>query len=161
MRNRKKELGFTLIEVTIAVLILSAALVTLLGLQYSLVQREYRDQQMQRAMLSARRLLARMEIDEIPPELGTKQTSLKDLLELYAPEEINNLNKSAGLEEVPNMDAELISEDITLPGSETLNNIRRNILRIRWGNSELDIFEVVYFAPNDTTKSSTEGGTGE
>ena len=80
-RKHKPESGFTLMEVTIAVLILSTALVTLLGLQSSILARALKDEEKQQAMLIARTILSAIEIhsDEIDAQDST--SSVDDLLQ--------------------------------------------------------------------------------
>lgn len=55
------EVGFTLIEVVLALVVLGGSLVVLLGLQSSLITRTLRDETQEQAILLTRRLLAPLE----------------------------------------------------------------------------------------------------
>lgn len=77
---KKKSLGFTLMEVTIAVVILSSALVTLLGLQSSILKRALRDEEKQQAMLVARTILSAIEVRNKDIEVQDGVSTVQQLL---------------------------------------------------------------------------------
>ena len=159
--NRASQRAFTLIEITFAVLILASSIATLMGLQYATLQREYRDVNMQRAMLVARRVLARLEIEEVPLDTQKKRMSVPDLLDEYAPEDIAKDGTNAPGQSFADMDAEFVVESWPVPGSENPDALRRLSLRIIWGPSELDVFETMYFVPGESARKPSGGSNDE
>jgi len=76
--------AFTLMEVTIAVLILSTALITLLGLQSSLLTRSLRDEEKQQAMLLARSILSAIEVKNRDIDTQDSTSTVDELLDKLA-----------------------------------------------------------------------------
>lgn len=142
-RARRAAGGFTLIEITIAIVILSFALITLLGLQSSSVERTIRDRNKQKAMLLARNILALIEIRQEPMEIGEINGTVKDVLaklEIDVPE---------GQDKEPDFSsyqAEVKVDNWEIPGLEE-NPLRRVFVRVFWGPDPRDSLEVVYFVP--------------
>ncbi len=143
--------GFTLIEVIMAVVILSGSLVVLLGLQSAAVSKALRDRNQLKAMMAARQILAAIEIQsETEPRSETETvyrlmenlnalpTADEELQELY-----NNMNAELEIAEWPNPEA---LSALTDGESNFLNRVR---LRIFWGEFPDDQLEIVYFVPNN------------
>jgi prepilin-type N-terminal cleavage/methylation domain-containing protein len=80
-KRTKKAAGFTLIEIVIAVLILSSALITLLGLQSSILKRALRDEEKQQAMLLARTILSTIEVKNRDIENQDSTSSVDELMD--------------------------------------------------------------------------------
>ena len=75
------ESGFTLIEVTVAVALLGAALTVIVGLQTRLVDTMIQERHLFRASLYAQYVLTFLDVDIFPPDPGTTKGSLEDLLQ--------------------------------------------------------------------------------
>ena len=86
--------GFTLIEITIAVLILSLSMVVLLGLLNSVMQQELRTKSSQNAMLYARRILANIEGNVIALKNGNDIDTAREILKMVGRED-NSDNQAA------------------------------------------------------------------
>lgn len=135
--------GFSLIEVTFAVLILAGGLVTLLGLQSSSLQLASRDRFTQRAMLLARQILAPIETSKEPIDIQDVEGTAAELLDRFQPgapisEEMLKIPFQARLKVefwgIPNVNEEAM---------------KRLTLTLAWSESPLDRFEIVYFMPNE------------
>ena len=147
LRQKVTASGFTLIEVTLAILILAGALVVLLGLQSSSVERTIRDQNQQRAMLVARRILSALEVESEPPEPSDRDMSLNKLLEEYVTLDDKDKNE---LDQTKDFQAHLKIENWQIPQIEKEDAIRKISLSIYWGNSGVDTLNIVYFIPGNT-----------
>lgn len=77
-RRNDAQRGFTLIEVLVALSIIAYALIGLLGLQNRNLVMVARDQDITRATLLARKLIAEMEVREKFPELGFSSGELEE-----------------------------------------------------------------------------------
>lgn len=82
--NRKAkgspEQGFTLIEITLAILVLAGSFTVILGLLASATQRAVRDKNSQSAMLLARRILAAIETNKDAPSTGVQEDQANKIL---------------------------------------------------------------------------------
>lgn len=138
MRRSK---GFTLLEIMIAVVILSIALVTLLSLQASVLSQEVRDKERQAALGIARQILTALEIREDPMEDGELNLRAGELLSmLYDNPTPNNSN-------VPEKGLDYLATLSVSPrGIPTLskNDLQEFKLTIRWGEGELDKVSFLY-----------------
>ena len=144
--------GFTLIEVVIAVLILSAALVTLLGLQSSILHRALRDEEKQHAMLLARTILSAIEVKNKDIDIQDNVMSVGELM--------NKLDISTALgtssEQSNKFDfmAHLKVENVSVRdlGDNLMKSVSLRIFSKDAQNSgevPLDTFEIVYLIPID------------
>ena len=147
---KDNKLGFTLVEVIFAIIILSSSLVVLLGLMSSSVSKSLRDRNQLYAMLIARNILSALEMEETINDQNTTDTAYQLLKSLngFAREEPDERELYNG------MDAELIVEDWETPAElmdqlQSTNTILKKIyLRVFWGVTQDDELEVVYFVPN-------------
>jgi len=142
-KKRSRDLGFTLIEITIAVFILAVSLVTLIGLQSSILQRSISDRNEIEAMLVARRILAAIESNEepVPPQelAGSAAEVLRNFVTGSEEEEYSAAFQS--------LQAELKVEDWEF--GESVTSLRRVKLRLSWSENPADSFNVFYFIPNE------------
>lgn len=144
----RSQKGFTLIEITIAILILAVSLVTLLGLQSSAVQESLRTRNKQKAMLLARQIMAAIENDEEPPETQNVTGRAYDILKKFAPFEKLGSGKDLEMKSESGADFEtqFTVEDWKIPKLPE-KALRRVYLKVSWSPSPADSLEVVYFVP--------------
>ena len=141
--------GFTLLEIVIAIALLAVALVSMIGLNSSAMERTIRDRHAQQAMLLSRSILAGIEASKQPIEVGQTSGTALELVRQFnaAPD---------GADFPPELDiftASLEVESISIPinrdGAVTIANdaLRRINLEIRWGDGPDQVFPVVFFVP--------------
>ena len=151
-KQEMKAAGFTLMEVTIALLVLASALVVLLGLQSSSVQRAVRDRSQQEAMLAARSILAAIEIGAEDLETQDTTDSAAALFE--------KLTGGARQDEEDRLSekyqANLRVEELEIPVPNTDPKFAENPIRLKqviltvfWGESPNDQLRVVFLVPSD------------
>lgn len=142
--RNNKELGFTLIEVVLAILILGAALSVLIGMQSSVLSQTLRDRNEQQAMLFARRILSSLEVTEETIKVGEQQTSAKKMLE-----DFNLLNEDE--DDLVRLDSLQATLQVSFSGIPNVDEeaMKRILLRVSWSPAPEDSFEVVYYIPND------------
>ena len=131
--------GFTLLEIMIAVLILSVSMIVLLGLQASVLTQEKRDSERQEAISVAKQILAAIEL--YPERLKPGSQPAKDFLNFLSP------NSPAAKESELFSDLEV--EMISLPDFPD-KDLERVSLTISWGSSELDKVNFIYVRPDPT-----------
>jgi prepilin-type N-terminal cleavage/methylation domain-containing protein len=144
-RKSNNNSGFTLMEVTIAVVILAASLVTLLGLQSSIIRLTLRNDERQQAMLLARSILSAMEtkLDEVEIQDRTaKGSAILADFNASPPDDMQS-NK----EQLFDFNVHLVVDTWGIPkiGDDLLKRIR---LSIYANNAQEDPFEVLFFVPN-------------
>jgi len=137
--------GFTLIEVTLALLVLGGSLVVLLGLQSSIVDRTLRDSKRQRAMLLSRQILAILETAKEPPALQKTNGSFHDVLTSLTD---SSKDAAAPNPEDAEFEAHFEVQDVGLPEINP-NAMRKVTLKISWGPDSIDQITAVYFTPGD------------
>ncbi|NMC61975.1 MAG: type II secretion system protein [SAR324 cluster bacterium] len=156
LRQAARENGFTLLEIIIAVAILSTSLVTLLGLQSSIMQQAIKDRDRQNALLVGRRVLAALETSENPIAVGVKSGRIREILAGFAASEDD---RSTGNDPALDLQSELQVDYLKLPGVESEQAIKKVVLRIFWGSSVEDSLEVLYLSPEtDQDKDEDEDG---
>jgi len=79
--------GFTLIEITFAIVVLAGSLMVLLGLQSAATRATFYAGKKQEAMLAARALMSAIELGETELEPQDTKAPLHNLLEEYIPSE--------------------------------------------------------------------------
>lgn len=143
-RNHNKphssEIGFTLIEIMIAIFLLASSLTILLGLQSAVVSRAINDQSRAQAMLVARRILAGIETGEIEtPEGESSKSAREQLGALVRPEDSTLLD---------DITINMLSEPWEVPNFEKFK-IRKITLNLVWGPSQEQQTGLYYFIPED------------
>jgi prepilin-type N-terminal cleavage/methylation domain-containing protein len=144
--------AFTLIEVSIAILILAGALIVLLGLQSSLISRTLADERSQQAMLLARRILTAIELEsEGLPVEERRFDGLKAL------EEFDMLgDERQDSERLRDFMVTLKVDSVGLPGVGE-EAMRRVDLSVAWGGgSASEQIEVLYFVPIEPKQPTEE-----
>lgn len=146
-RRITSDSAFTFIEIMLAVILLSAALVVLIGLQTSAVSRALRDRDQQNAMLVARSILAAAELNPRAIPEGIKQQPARELLQsLVRMDE----TEEAG-DATPYM-ALTSTEEMTIPVpgvTGSLISMRRFMLELSWGDTPDQRLTVSYFIPSE------------
>lgn len=142
--------GFTLAEVTIAILVLSSAVIVMISLQSASVDSAFRDERRQKALLAARAIFAALEIQEDPPDDVDIQAPLVDLLRQREPlDGLTDWNERA---ELKPFQAHLEIKNWPLPLKDIRNDaVKRVRLRVYWSNSPADAIELTYFIPKAAT----------
>ena len=128
--------GFTVIEVIIAVLILSSALMVLLGLQGATLQRAFTQQRQQQAMLIARSILASIESN---PDTFPEQDIIKSAYEMLRDLKILEAGDTEERDRLADFETRLTIQSVILPFPPTLENpinMKRVILDVYWGDKE-------------------------
>jgi type II secretory pathway pseudopilin PulG len=151
------EAGFTLIEVTLAILLLSGAMVILLGLQSAVMRRTYIDTQNQRAMMAARQVLSAVEASDLPVDTQETSGSLKEVLSGLI--EINAEDEKS-LQDFEDLRVHL---SVTFWGIPTVNDqaMKRVELTVSWSENPQDSLDVTYFIPNDEEATGEETDPAE
>lgn len=149
--------GFTIIEIVIAVAILATALVTLLGVQASILERTVRDRNVQQAMLLAREALAAIESLDEPLDLQSEQMPIGQLLEKLG------IEHGAWDAELEQLDLYTAQFNVTAWGIPGLDDeaMKRVSLVLFWGPDPRDQFEVVYFIPQDEGDEDAYDDSGD
>lgn len=146
LRNRDQLAGFTLAEVTIAILVLSSAVIVMISLQSASVDSAFRDERRQKALLAARAVFAALEIQENPPEDIDTQGALVDILSKREP--LDALTDWNERDELKPFKAHLMIKNWPLPLKDIRNDAVKQVrLRVFWSNSPADAIELVYFIP--------------
>lgn len=152
--NKKVELGLTLVEVLVAILILGLSVSTILGLQSSILRRTLQDRYQRTAMLLARTILAKVEID--PDEFSTQNISMSadrfirqkigdygyDKESLIDAENYN-VSLSVKDQEIP-----VFSEEAGLDIAE-MKEIRLNIF---WGDANDENIDIIFYCKKPDEK---------
>lgn len=137
----KTDRGFTLIEVAVAVALLGVSLTSLLGAQSGYLRSYTFERNLTRATLYGQYLMALVEAETTPPELGRITGDLVDTLREagYFDEDFWEDPDEA----LTGWSFEQSITSIDLPLQE--DALRRVDLHIRWGGSGEEQFSLVYF----------------
>ena len=142
-KNRSQ--GFTIIEVTFAIFLLATALVVLLGLQSSAVQKTLRDRDQMHAMLLARQILAAIESSSEPLEATEQEGTPQDIMQLFAEAPDTDTDE----DEIDQRYQARVSIDYwPIPGLAE-DAVLRVLLTVYWGELPNEFLEVVYFIPSE------------
>lgn len=141
--------GFTLIEISIAIVVLAIGLVTLLGLQSSAIDRSIRDRNKQQAFLIARMVMAAIESEKdiLDPKIltGTAYEVLNGLG--------SNPPQSEELEGSPlELQTELKIEEFIVPIPDPNTGVIEELMKrvtvtVGWDAS--DAVQLVYYVAED------------
>ena len=140
--------GFTFIEVTVALALLAVAASILIGMQGAAVRRTLRDTNAQTAMLVARRIMASIEILN-DAEFSFPSQSNAPVIDLMQQLNITGLGAKAESPALNNMTANISVEDIEIPipTNESIEQMRRVILKLTWGPGYDESIQLVYQRP--------------
>jgi type II secretory pathway pseudopilin PulG len=151
--------GFTIIEITVAVLILAGSLVVLLGLQSSATGRSVDDRIRQQAMLETRRILTALELAVEEPAVGELVGTVNEVLEKIYPPFVASSDNFATREELPKLpytfEARLNVTAWNLPKIE--NALRRVTVTVAWGQRRDEEYSVEYFLPHTAEEEVSDG----
>jgi prepilin-type N-terminal cleavage/methylation domain-containing protein len=149
IKTKRTKAGFTLIEVTIAVLILASSLMILMGLQSATLERAARDDARTQALLIARRILAAIETQPQDIQEGQLSGSAEEILGKFNVQDENDppLPRS-----VADFTAGFEVQDITLPSFKK-KIMHRVLVRVAWSADQRDMVEVLYYAPIEKPSS--------
>lgn len=141
--------GFTLIEITFAIVILAGSLVVLLGLQSAATQAAIRDARKQEAMLAARTLMSTLEISTEELEVQERTAPMIELLGDFIPGDGLLFEPAQDRRRAPfaSLTGTLKVEYWPLPGLDP-EVVKRIHLRVAWSDSPIDAVEVMYFLPS-------------
>ena len=146
-RRSSNESGFTLVEIAVSVAILGVALVSLIGLQSSMMRTYINEQNRFQAALSLQYVASLLETEPQPPEIGYKSEDFEKTLEKLGFFE-NDRADQKSLFRFEGWEFEQNVEGIGLPTDrEELaeDAIRKISLRVVWGPTEDEQFTLVYF----------------
>lgn len=144
---RSSSLGFTLIEVIMAIVILASALTVLLGLQASIIERTIRDSNQKQAAMFTRQILAAIESEEAagnPLAIQNTKATIEELL-------VSILGGPYIFPEgVPVEDFTGIL-DVTYAGIPSVNPeaLKRIEVTVLWSDLPQDKISVLLFIPYD------------
>lgn len=145
---RRTQSGFTFIEVTVALALLSVAASILIGMQGAAVRRTIRDTNAQAAMLVARRIMASIETLRDSEFMLSTQSGgpVRDLLQQLNITGIGERPESSAIDQ---MTASVTVDeiDIQMPFEETQERMKRVVLRLSWGPGADESMQLVYQRP--------------
>ncbi len=150
----KKNSGFTLVEITIAVSLLGVAFTTLVGLEMMYAKRAILDRNLTQAALATQYLLTNMETERRPPENGEQTQPLAEALEKAGyfqelPDDSLSAETFAGWDVTTKVD----SLDIA-----TLQDALRKVqITVQWGPGANENYTITYFMRNETRARSSAG----
>lgn len=151
--RKNKISGFTLIEITLAIFLLAVSLVTILGLQSSVVQRSINDSNELQAMLIARRILASIESGETPATVQDRTARASTFLHSDDEQHDDKIDES--------LEVQLKIEEWTIEAfPQALVN--RVLVRVFWGEDPSQSLSIYYFIPaNETFEPNDEEDDSE
>jgi len=143
-RSAANQKGFTLIELLIALSVMAAAAVVLIGMQSAAIARAIRDRNAQQGMLLARRIMASLEsLSDAPDTIQTfeNESALGALQKFGIPEPSQEAEKRA----LAPFQVTLVSEELQLPVPNiTQDPMKKFSLRVTWGPAIDETFVVTY-----------------
>jgi len=142
-RSTCREAGFTLIEILIALSVMAAASVVLIGMQGAAIARTVRDRNAQQGMLLARRIMASIEISDNPLEVQNfeNDNAIGALQKFGIPEPTDDVEKRA----LAPFQVTLFGEDLMLPiPNVDQDPLRKFSLRVSWGPGVEETFLVTF-----------------
>ncbi|RME61628.1 MAG: prepilin-type N-terminal cleavage/methylation domain-containing protein [Candidatus Dadabacteria bacterium] len=143
-----KQRGFTLIEVTFAVLILALSMTVLLGLQTTALRSSYTELFREKASTAALFILEAMDHFQKSGNSLKEEEKEGDILSVAGEYlEIDGENKNFLQSYFSGLKAHLSSVYQTLPDVESPNPLLAIKLTISWGPSSADEFRVSYLLP--------------
>ncbi len=131
-RRANHQGGFTLIEILIALSIMAAATVVLMGMQSAAIARTLRDRNAQQGMLLARRIMASIESLGDPNNIQNfdNESGIGALQKLGIPDPTDDTEKRA----LAPFQVSLLAEDFPLPLPNIApDGVRKVTLKVSWG----------------------------
>ena len=148
--------GFTLLEITFALLILASSLIVLIGLQSSVTGRAVRDSNRLQAMMLSRMILAAIESSDTGIPVQDYEGTVAEVLDTNLA--LDPMDKE-NLDELEAFRARLLVEEweptadlvqqFGLQFASTGPVMKRVTLQVSWSDLPEDVFEVIYFVPID------------
>ena len=140
--KKRPQLGFTILEIIIAVMILAASLTTLLSLQTSAMSQALRTRNALEAMLASRAIMAGVEFaaDELNEQ--KREGTVVDVARFFLKEEA--LAPLIAKQSSVPLNAALIIEPWNLPKLEE-NTLLRLTLEVSWSPAPQDKIVTYYF----------------
>ncbi len=143
--NSLNQSGFTLIEVVASMVVLAIALTTLVGIQSNYVEAYLAEESRSSAAMYAQYILSSIEVQPEPPDSGQTSGSLESYLKKLGFFDADFSEEDVGGLEGWNYKVD--SSNFPLPGLEG-DMLRKILLTISWGPSELEQFDIVYYMKN-------------
>ena len=136
--------GFTLIELLIALSIMAAASVVLIGMQSAAISRTVRDRNAQQGMILARRIMASIEtLSDNPTDLPSfeNESGIGALQKFGIPDPTEEADKKA----LAPFQVTLVGEDLQLPlPNVDQDPLKKLSLRVSWGPAIDETFTITY-----------------
>lgn len=151
--TRRSSGGFTLIEISIAILILAGSLAVILGLQASSVRRAAHDKLEMRAILASRRIMAEIETASDPIEVGIVKGTALDVLRSVSALQKGVRDEDGSLQGL-NAELDVAYRDLPGVGEKVMKEIK---LKVSWGQADSDAYSLTYFIANDDQKYGNDG----
>lgn len=147
----RTDVGFTLVEIAVAVAVLGLALTSLIGLQTRMLDTYYNEHRRIQASLYGQYLMTMIEAGPEVPEVETKEGKLRTLLDEKG--YFDNEDSFGGKDPMKGWNYQMTVSSIDLP--LLADALRRIDLSISWGEGEDEQFALVYFMSNLTSKQSS------
>ncbi len=154
-RSTARQRAFTLIEITVAVLVLATAMVTFIGVSSGALNNAWRDRNRLQATLMCRRILASIESEDVSVEIQDTEKSLLEIYRDFAAEDQMDRDDQL-LQLAENFRGRLTVSYQGIPNVDP-QALKRISLVAAWGESELDRVEIVYFVPGENTEDDSSG----
>ena len=143
-RSARNQGGFTLIELLIALSVMAAASVVLIGMQSAAIARTVRDKNAQQGMLLARRIMASVEsLSDSPADIPTfeNESGAGALQKFGIPEPTEESEKRA----LAPFQVTLVGEDFQLPlPNVDQDPLKKLSLRVTWGPAIDETFMITF-----------------
>lgn len=144
---RRREAGFTFIEVVIALAVMASAAGIIIGMQGAALRRTARDFNAQQAMLVARRIMASIEAVD-PKNFNIQSQDNQPVSSVLQSLGITSQSDQADSASLSQLSASLTVEEWPIPLLQGTGLMNKIILRIFWGPGIDEALEVIYLQPN-------------
>ena len=145
VRRTNSERGFTLIEISAAVVLILFAFTTLTTLQLGFVDNYIRERSMTKAALYAQYLLTPIEVANKPPDEGQSGGLLEDALRQAG--YFEQLDPQSVQEEMTRIKGWMVRWTVTRQAIPPIEDALRRIdMTIIWSNHPRDQFQITYYA---------------
>lgn len=145
-RREHENSGFTFIEVGIALAVMASAAGIIIGMQGAALRRTARDTTAQQAMLVARRIMASIEAMN-PKNFNLQTQENQPVAAVLQTLGITSLSDKDEVAAMSALSASLLIEDWPIPLIEKEVLMKRIILKLFWGQSWDEAFEIIYLLP--------------